>query len=311
MYSTQKNGKIIVIGSTNTDMVVKAAKLPFPGETILGGEFFMFPGGKGANQAVAAARLGGQVTLVARTGNDVFGKQAVGQFQKEGIDTRFIITDEENPSGVALIMVDAKGENVIAVAPGANASLSERDINQAIPYLQSVEVALLQLEIPLAVVVYAVQQLRESQKKVILNPAPAQLLPDELLDSLYLITPNETEAEILTGIRVTDLATAEQAARALREKGVRQVVITLGAKGAYVHTDQVATLIEAPQVQAVDTTAAGDVFNGALAVAIAGDAAIEAAVRFACRAAALSVTRMGAQASAPYWQEMQLAGEAM
>lgn len=297
--------KIIVIGSSNTDMVVKAQKLPLPGETILGGQFYMFPGGKGANQAVAAARLGGNVVFIARTGNDVFGQQAIGQFKAEGINTDYISTDTSHPSGVALIVVDAKGENIIAVAPGSNAQLSEGDINKAIEELQTASVALLQLEIPIATVRYAVKRMWELGKKVILNPAPAQLLPDEIFEQLYMITPNETEAEILTGIQVTNEETAIKAALTLKEKGVEQIVITLGARGAFILTDTCRKLIAAPKVDAVDTTAAGDIFNGALAVAIAKGLSLENAVEFACRAGAISVTRMGAQASAPTLQEMK------
>ena len=298
------SGKIIVIGSTNTDMVIQSPKLPLPGETILGGQFFMFPGGKGANQAVAAARLGGTVTLVARTGDDVFGRQAVAQFQQEGIRTSFVSADSEQPSGVALIMVDTRGENSIAVAPGANAYLSEADVDRAGQEMEAAQVGLLQLEIPLDTVVYAIGRLHAAGAKVILNPAPARLLPAEIYPHLYLITPNETEAEILTGVRVTDTHTAGQAAQVLRKKGVGQVVLTLGAKGAYLCSDRFTGLVAAPVVEAVDTTAAGDVFNGALAVAIAEEMTLEAAVGFACRAAAISVTRMGAQASAPYLAEV-------
>jgi ribokinase len=298
------SGKIIVIGSTNTDMVIQSPKLPLPGETILGGQFFMFPGGKGANQAVAAARLGGDVTLVARTGDDVFGRQAVAQFQQEGIRTNFVSTDADQPSGVALIMVDSRGENSIAVAPGANASLRKSDIDRAGKELEAAEVGLLQLEIPLDTVLYAIERLHGLGAKVILNPAPARPLPTEVYPHLYLITPNETEAEILTGVRVTDTTTAAQAAQVLRKKGVQQVVLTLGAKGAYVCSDRFTGMVPAPVVEAVDTTAAGDVFNGALAVAIAEEMTLEAAVTFACRAAAISVTRMGAQASAPYLHEL-------
>jgi ribokinase len=201
------SGKIIVIGSTNTDMVIQSPKLPLPGETILGGQFFMFPGGKGANQAVAAARLGGDVTLVARTGDDVFGRQAVAQFQQEGIRTNFVSTDADQPSGVALIMVDSRGENSIAVAPGANASLRKSDIDRAGKELEAAEVGLLQLEIPLDTVVYAIERLYGYGAKVILNPAPARPLPAEVYPHLHIITPNETEAEILTGVRVTDTIT--------------------------------------------------------------------------------------------------------
>jgi ribokinase len=296
---------IIIIGSSNTDMVVKSAKLPLPGETILGGQFYMFPGGKGANQAVAAARLGGEVLFIARTGNDVFGKQAIEQFAREGIDTSCIHTDAQHPSGVALILVDAKGENVIAVAPGANAQLGEKDIDNAASFISHAQVIMLQLEIPIATVTYAIRQMRQQGKKVILNPAPAEALPEEVFQDLYLITPNETEAEILTGISVSNEATAAKAALALQEKGVSQVVITMGSKGAFVATTTSTQLIPAPKVEPVDTTAAGDVFNGALAVALAKGQELIPAVEFACKAAAISVTRMGAQASAPYLHEIK------
>lgn len=299
-------GKITVIGSTNTDMVIKTSKLPLPGETILGGEFFMFPGGKGANQAVAAARLGGEVTFITRLGDDIFGKQALSGLKKEGIHTNFISTDPDHPSGTALIMIDATGENVIAVASGANGQLRHTDLAAAGTHLLATDVLLLQLEIPLDTVVYAIRQGFAANKQIILNPAPAQLLPEEVFPCLSLITPNETEAEILTGIHVTNEETAAQAATQLRQKGVRQVVVTLGARGAFLLTDTEAKLIAAPRVVPVDTTAAGDVFNGALAVAIAQGIALESAVTFACRAAAVSVTRMGAQASAPYLHEIDL-----
>jgi ribokinase len=300
------HGKIVVIGSSNTDMVIKSDKFPLPGETILGGKFFMFPGGKGANQAVAAARLNGQVTFIARTGNDIFGKQAIGQFQKEGINTSFISTDSENPSGVALITVDGKGENTIVVAQGANGQLSEQDINKAIDTISEVDVVLVQLEIPIPTVAYAIKKSYDLGKKVILNPAPAQPISEEVLGCLYIITPNETEAEILTGIKVIDAASAARAAVELKRKGVQQVVITLGSKGAYIHTDSVSKLIAAPVVQAIDTTAAGDVFNGALAVATSEGFSIVSAVAFANAAAAISVTRMGAQASAPFRKEISV-----
>jgi ribokinase len=298
------SSKIIVIGSSNTDMVIQSPKLPLPGETILGGQFFMFPGGKGANQAVAATRLGGSVTFIARIGDDIFGKQAVAQFQKEGIQTRFVSTDPEQPSGVALIMVDNKGENSIAVAPGANALLSEADIDRASSELTAAKVGLLQLEIPLETVVCSINRLYNAGTKVILNPAPARPLPAEIYPNIYIITPNETEAELLTGIHVSDIPTATQAAQILRKKGVKHVVLTLGAKGAFVCSEDFTGLVPAPIVEAIDTTAAGDVFNGALAVAVGQDMALKEAVGFACRAAGISVTRMGAQASAPYLNEL-------
>ncbi len=295
---------IVVVGSTNTDMMVKTSRLPAPGETILGGQFLMNAGGKGANQAVAAARLGGAVTFVAKTGNDVFGKAAVQSFKEEGIDTTYITADSQQPSGVALITVDEKGENCIVVAPGANASLSNTDVKLAAKTIQAATSMLLQLEVPLAVVLSAAEMAAAQGVRTILNPAPACLLPDELWRCITVLTPNEKEAELLSGITISDVETAGKAAAALREKGVASVIITLGAAGALVCDDEGQTLVPAPEVTAVDTTAAGDVFNGALAVALAEGSTLHNATAFAVKAAALSVTRMGAQASAPYRNEV-------
>ena len=297
--------RITVIGSSNTDMVIKTTKLPAPGETILGGTFFMNPGGKGANQAVAAARLGGKVTFIAKTGDDIFGKQAKQLFESENVNTDYMFTDTENPSGVALITVDSMAENCIVVAPGANSNLQKSDIDQAKDEILRSEIILMQLEIPLEIVIYAAEMGNSAGKKVILNPAPARDLPDELLKKLYLITPNETEAELLTGIKVIDLISAEKAAKILINKGVNIVIITLGSKGAFLYSNDGFKIIAAPKVEAVDTTAAGDVFNGALAVAISEGFALEKAVEFANKAAAISVTKLGAQSSAPYWKEIK------
>ncbi|MBD2757663.1 ribokinase [Spirosoma validum] len=296
--------QILVIGSSNTDMVVKSDRLPAPGETVLGGTFLMNPGGKGANQAVAAARLNGQVTFVAKVGDDIFGQQAITGFRQEGINTTYVLTDADHPSGVALINVDAQGENCITVAPGANAHLQPIETEAALQAATSDTFALVQLEIPLPTVEYVVKQAATQGLRVILNPAPAQSLPDTLFPHLFLITPNETEAKILTGIHVTDVATAEQAAKKLHDMGVTNVVITLGSKGAYLHTGSQGQLISVPRVTAVDSTAAGDCFNGALAVALAEDQPLPEAVAFACKAASISVTRMGAQASMPKRSEL-------
>lgn len=296
--------RIIVIGSSNTDMVIKSKKLPAPGETILGGTFLMNPGGKGANQAVAAARLNGNVTFVTKTGNDMFGSEAIHLFDSEGIDTGYSIKDMNNPSGVALINVDENGENCIVVAPGSNGTLSEHDIKEEVFVTDKTDMFLMQLEIPVETVEFVAKKASSGGNKVILNPAPAQKLSEDLLSCLYLITPNETEAEILTEIKVYDLSTAEKAATELRKKGVQNVVITLGASGAYMLTGTTSKLIPVVPVKAVDTTAAGDVFNGALTVAISEGKNIEEAVIFANKAAGISVTRMGAQASAPYRKEI-------
>jgi len=296
---------ILVIGSSNTDMVVKAAHLPAPGETILGGTFFMNAGGKGANQAVAAARLGADVIFIAKIGDDIFGKQALELFAQEGIDTSYIIIDAVNPSGVALITVDDKAENCIVVASGANAALLPDDLTAAEQKLKTAALILMQLEIPLETVEYVANKGVKNNIKVILNPAPACGLSDELLSKITIITPNETEAEILTGIKITGIDSAELAAKALADKGIETVIITLGARGALVYTGNEYFLADAPVMEAVDTTAAGDVFNGALAVAIAEGRTIQDACKFACSAAALSVTRLGAQASAPYRSEIE------
>jgi ribokinase len=295
---------IYVIGSSNTDMVVKADRLPTPGETIIGGIFLMNPGGKGANQAVTASRLGGQVTFVANVGNDIFGKQALQQFQREKINTTFITTDKDHPSGVALINVDSHGENSIAVAPGANSGLNILKVDLALKSIEGPALILLQQEIPLETVEYIIEEANKKGLRVILNPAPANILRQEVLKYLFIITPNETEAELLTGIKVVDESSAEQAAKFLHKKGVSNVVITLGARGAYFSDGSLKKIILAPPVTAVDTTAAGDCFNGALAVAVSEGKSIVDAVAFACKAASISVTRMGAQASLPQRKEV-------
>jgi ribokinase len=295
---------ILVIGSSNTDMVIKTSKLPLPGETILGGDFLMNPGGKGANQAVAAARLNGKVALVAKIGEDVFGQQAKKLFQSENLDIDYLFSDPDSPSGIALITVDDRAENCIVVAPGANARLLRQDIDKAFPAIRKAEIVLMQLEIPLESVIYAAEIAHKAGKKVILNPAPARMLPPELLKMIAILTPNETEAELLTGIPVTDHSSGETAAKMLLSKGVGVVIITLGNKGALLVTENICELIPTISVKAVDTTAAGDCFNGALAVALSEGAGLREAVRFANKAASISVTRMGAQASAPYRHEM-------
>jgi ribokinase len=279
--------------------VIRSGRLPAPGETILGGQFIMNPGGKGANQAVAAARLDGEVTFIASVGNDVFGQEAVKGFQGHGIDTDFIVIDQESPSGVALIMVDDKGENCISVALGANSTMQTSDIDKASELIEHASFVLIQLEIPMEVVAYAVKMASKTGTRVVLNPAPAQSLSDDILSSLHIITPNETETALLTGIKVEDEASARKAAKTLRDKGVDIVVITMGRSGAYVLSDEEDQIVPCPQVQAVDTTAAGDTFNGALVVGLSDGLNLRDAIEFANKAAAYSVTKMGAQASAP------------
>jgi ribokinase len=299
------SASIVVVGSTNTDMVIKASHLPQPGETILGGTFFMSAGGKGANQAVAAARLGGDVSFIAKIGYDIFGKQSIELFEKEGIDTSFIVRDKLEPSGVALITVDDKGENCIVVAPGANAALNMDDINDAKNKIENASLLLMQLEVPIDIVEYVATIAEAKQVKLILNPAPAAKLSDELLCKIFIITPNQKEAEMLTGIKVIDEASAKQAAISLRDKGISTVIITMGVMGALVLHDNNFTMIKGHKVKVVDTTAAGDVFNGAFAVALCEQKSVEDAVAFACKAAAISVSRLGAQASAPHRYEVE------
>jgi len=296
---------ILVCGSTNTDMVVKSPILPGPGETILGGTFFMFAGGKGANQAVAAARLGGKVSFVARTGDDVFSARTLAGLQSEGIDCRYITTDPLAASGVALITVDAQGENCIVVAPGANATLTVSELEKARTAVETADVILAQLEIPLPTVIELASWATASNRRLILNPAPACRLPDDLLKNVSILTPNEREAEYLTGVKVTGTAGALTAAQILFAKGVPTVIITLGKAGALLYEGREPALIPAPWVTAIDTTAAGDVFNGALAVALGENMRMTDAVKFANHAAALSVTRLGAQTSAPLRQETE------
>jgi len=291
--------KIVVVGSSNTDMIVRAANIPRPGETVIGGEFRMAGGGKGANQAVAAARAGGGVTFIARVGDDVFGRQAVEGFRRDGIETRFVFKDKGAASGVALIVVDNRGENSIAVASGANAKLTPADVEKAKGVIAAADILLLQLETPLETVSRAAKLAVARGVPVILNPAPARPLDDRLLRCITILTPNEIETEILTGVKIKNRTDMAEAARKLMAGGVKAVLITLGARGVFVADGKTRTIVPACKVKAVDTTAAGDVFNGALAVALAEVRALLDAARFANAAAALSVTKWGAQPSAP------------
>lgn len=302
----KKSKKILVVGSSNTDMVIQSNHLPRPGETVLGDKFFMNPGGKGANQAVTVARLGGKVSFICKVGNDIFGHQALQLFEEEGIDTTYVFTDPKNPSGVALITVDTQAENCIVVALGANANLLPADLARAVSATESADIVLMQLEIPIESVEYVAAKAHARGKRVILNPAPAQALSKGLLKNLYLITPNETEAEMISGIKISDTASAEAAARQIAALGVEHVVITLGSKGALVYSNGESLTIPAFTIEAVDTTAAGDVFNGALTVALAEGHELIDATRFACKAAAISVGRVGAQSSVPYRNELDV-----
>lgn len=297
--------KIVVVGSCNTDMVVKSDRLPVPGETVLGGAFMMNPGGKGANQAVAVARLGGNATFITKTGNDLFGKQSIEMFDEENINTDNILSDSLHPSGVALIMVDNNGENCIVVASGANASLSTHDIEKARDVIESADIILMQLEIPMNTVEYAAKMAFDKGIKVILNPAPAAFLSNELMKCLYAIVPNKTEAEILSGIKVSDWDSARQAADSISAKGVDNVVITLGSKGSFVKEGDSCYEVPVEKIDAIDTTAAGDTFCGAFCVGLSEGLSIHDAVYFANTAAGITVTREGAQSSIPYRKEIK------
>ncbi len=296
--------RVVVVGSANTDMVVGSDRLPAAGETVLGGTFLMAAGGKGANQAVAAARLGAEVSLVARLGSDIFGDQSLAGFERERIDTRFVVRDPNAPSGVALILVDAGGENLISVAPGANARLSVADVESARAVIEGAAIVLLQLEVPLDAVGRTAEIAADAGVPVILDPAPAQELDAGLLATVSILTPNESEAERLTGIPVGDRSSAHRAATELRARGVESVVLTLGARGCYLLSATHEELVPAPTVEAVDTTAAGDTFNGALAWQLANGVSLRTAAEVASRAAALSVTRRGAQPSMPTADEI-------
>lgn len=296
--------KILVVGSANTDMVIRVEEFPAPGETLLGKNFLLNAGGKGANQAVAAARLGGKVAMIARLGNDLFGNQTIENFKKEGLNVDGVVLDNKLPSGVAQIVVDKSGENTIVVAGGSNLALNTRQINKFYRLLQHAEVILMQLEIPLETVLYVAKKAAGLGKKVILNPAPARKLPNELYASIYAITPNETETKYLTGITITGEKSAQHAADFFHDKGVKVVIITLGGAGAFLSTSDYSGTIPTTEVEAVDTTAAGDTFNGALAAALSKEMDWVETVSFANKAAALSVTKHGAQASVPFLEDL-------
>jgi len=293
--------KIVVVGSSNTDLIIKVPEIPRPGETLLGGEFQTFPGGKGANQAVAAARAGGDVVFIAAVGDDDYGIAAVKGYKMDHINTEHVKICKGIPSGIAMITISDKGENAITVASGANAMLLPEDLDKADKAFHEADYMLVQLETPIETVSRAVAMCKEYDTRVILNPAPAADLPDEILAGTDIITPNEIEAERLTGITVSDVNDAGRAARVLHDRGVNTVIITLGSEGAYLseHDSGINSMVRGFKVDAVDTTAAGDVFNGQLAVSLAEGVLLVDAIRWAHAAAALSVQNLGAQSSVP------------
>lgn len=294
---------IVVLGSTNTDMVISGAKIPVPGETVCGGAFMMNPGGKGANQAVAVARLSakkGQCAFIAKVGDDLFGRETAARLAADKINAKLVV-DRKVASGTALILVDPRGQNCISVALGANGALLPKDVKKFAKDIQSADALLLQLETPLETVLWAAQTAHAKGVPVVLNPAPAAKLPKELYRCLDWITPNETEAELLTGVKVVDLASAQKAEAVLRRRGVGHVVITLGSRGCYA----AGRIHPCVKVKAVDTVAAGDTFNGAFVVALAEGKTLDEAIAFAQKASAIAVTRPGAQSSVPHRREIK------
>jgi len=297
--------KIVVVGSSNTDLIIKVSEIPRPGETLLGGEFMTFPGGKGANQAVAAARAGGDVVFIAAVGDDPYGEEAIKGYRLDHINTENIKVCKGIPSGIAMITISERGENAITVASGANALLTPADLEEVEEPFQEADYMLIQLETPLETVQKAVEICSDLNTRVILNPAPAAKLSDEILNKVSIITPNETEAESLTGITVSDELSAAKSAEALHKHGIETVIITMGAGGAYLsdRTTGIRKMVPGFAVKAVDTTAAGDVFNGQLAVSLAEGRELEKAIIEAHAAAALSVQKLGAQSSIPRREE--------
>ncbi len=302
--SIMKN-KVVVIGSYNTDLTIKTARIPRPGETVIGGIFSEGGGGKGANQAVAAVRAGVDVSFIARVGNDVLGKEGIQRLTDEGIDTRYIFQDKDVATGVAFIVVDERGENSIVVASGANARLSVADMENAKEEILSAGVLLVQLESPLDTIYSAIKKSRENGTIVILNPAPAQPLDKNFLQQIDIITPNKVEAEMLTGIKVTDEESLRVITKKFFEFGIKTVLITLGSKGVFIGLQDTMELIPAFKVRSIDSTGAGDVFSGSLAAFLSEGMSIENAVRMANASGSISVTRMGAQNSAPHRKEIE------
>lgn len=296
--------KLVVLGSVNADHVLQVPSFPRPGETLLGHGYTVIPGGKGANQAVAAARLGADTAFIACVGDDSFGHNIVAAFKEDGINVDGVMIEQNMPTGIAMIQVAATGENSICISAEANGCLTPARLAEHEGLIEGADTLLMQLETPVDTILSAARVAQKAKTRVVLNPAPAQPLTDELLSLVDLITPNETEAELLTGINVSDMASAQEAANALHAKGIAQVMITLGSQGVWVSESKVQTTntgyqVKGFRVDAVDTTAAGDTFNGGLLAGLQAGLVFEDAIRFAHGAAAISVTRVGAQTSIP------------
>ena len=302
---------ILVIGSLNADLVVRAPRFPAPGETIRGEDLVTVPGGKGANQAVAAARLGTDVAMIGRVGADSFGASLVENLKQNHVDATHVTRDMSAATGTAVIVVDSHGQNSIVLSPGANAKVKPADVEPASfsdPSAgsgQRVKLLLLQLEIPIETVVHAARLAKQNGVRVLLNPAPARELPDELLSNADYLLPNETELNLLAGKSVSDIASVETAARSLVTRGAKNVIVTLGANGALIVSKDATKHIPSFKVNVVDTTAAGDAFIGGFAVALLNGKSLEDAVQYACACGALAVTKFGAQPSLPTKQEVE------
>ncbi|CAN5669046.1 ribokinase [soil metagenome] len=295
-------GKVVVVGSLSQDLVAKAPRFPQKGETLRGSEFGMFAGGKGNNQAMSAARAGAEVALVGRVGDDSFGEMLIQTLRKNAVDAQFVIKDTEVGTGIAHITVSNEGENAIVIIQQANLRLCAADVDAAKAKISEAKVLLMQLEVPVETDIAAAKVARAAGTIVALNPAPAPddgVLPSELLRNVDIFTPNQTEAQQMTGIVVSDLASAREAATKLKLAGPTTVIITMGEQGAFVHNDQISELIPSFPVNAIDTTAAGDAFCGTLAAALARGEELRSAVRWACAGGALATTKMGAEPSLP------------
>lgn len=300
-YNSNMPG-ILVVGSLNADLVVRAPRFPQPGETISGDDLNIIPGGKGANQAVAAARLGANVSMLGRVGKDNFSDFLLENLKQNKVDSTLIQRDNSS-TGTAIIIVDSNGQNSIVLSSGANSNVSVADVDN-IPFT-NYQLLLLQLEIPLPTVLRAAQRAKENNARVVLNPAPAKELPDELIALADFIIPNETELSLLTKQKVSDIASAQSAARNLLGRGAKNVVVTLGSKGALVVNTETSKHVETYQVEVVDTTAAGDAFIGGFATSLLENKSLEDAVRFGCACGALAVTKFGAQPSLPTKEEVE------
>ncbi len=299
------SARISVVGSLNMDLVIRSPHIPQPGETIIGSDFETIPGGKGANQAVAAARLGGQVSMVGRVGDDAFADALLDNLASAGVDSSFVLRDERAASGVALIVVDDNGENIIVVASGANMQLTEADVESAEQVIAASDVLILQLEVPLSVVTRAAQIAQAHQVTVVLNPAPARELPPDLLKLVDVLVPNESETALLTGLPIDSQVELEKAADNLLSSGIRSVVITLGGRGAFLaSTNYKSKIYEAFSIQPVDTTAAGDAFVAGLAVNYGAGKTLPDAIRWGNAAGAMAALRFGAQSSLPTRKEV-------